>query len=36
MLKLKLSAATATHNFKWVKITFICLVSDQILANIDV
>ena len=28
--------ATATHNFKWVKITDICLTWDQILANVDV
>ena len=27
---LKLSFANATHNFKWVKITNICLIRDQI------
>ena len=33
---LKLCLATATHNFKWVEITHICLISDQTLANLDV
>ena len=28
--------ATATHNFKWVKINHICLIWDQTLANLDV
>ena len=30
-----LSLATATH-FKWVKITHVCLIWDQIFANVDV
>ena len=29
-------AVTATHNFKWVKITHICLIWDQSFANLDV
>ena len=33
---LKLCLATATHNFKWVKITQIGLVWDQTLVNLDV
>ena len=33
---LKLCIATATHNFKWVKITDMCLIWDQPFANIDV
>ena len=33
-LKLCLATATATHNFMWVKITLICLIWDQALANL--
>ena len=33
---LKLCVATATHNFKWVKIIHICLIWDLTFANIDV
>ena len=33
---LQLCLATTTHNFKWVKITHICLIWDQRFANIDV
>ena len=33
---LKLCLATATHNFKWVTITYICLFVDRIYANLDV
>ena len=33
---LEVVSATATHNFKWVKITRICLIRDQIFANLDV
>ena len=33
---LKLCLATATHNFKWMKITDICLIWDQTFANLDV
>ena len=33
---LKLGVATATHNFKWVKITHICVIWDQQFANLDV
>ena len=33
---LKLFLATATDNFKWMKITHICLIWDQSFANIDV
>ena len=33
---LKLCLATATHNFKWVKITHIVFSWDQTFANIDV
>ena len=33
---LKLGLATMTQNFKWVKITHICLIWDQTFANIDV
>ena len=33
---LKLCLATATHNFKWMKITDICLIWVQIFANLDV
>ena len=32
----KLCLATATHNFKWVKITHICLIGDRTFANLDV
>ena len=32
---LKLCPASATHNFKWVKITHSCLVSDQTHANLS-
>ena len=32
----KLCVATATHNFKWVKITRICLMGDETFANLDV
>ena len=32
---LKLCLATATHNFKWVKITDICLNWDQTFAKFD-
>ena len=30
---MKLCLAIATHNFKWVKITRICLIWDQAFAN---
>ena len=33
---LKLCFATATHNFKWVKISHICLIWDQKFLNLDV
>ena len=33
---LKLYLTTETHNFKWVENTHICLICDQIFANIDV
>ena len=33
---LKLCLATATHNFKWVKITNIWFIWDQTFANVDV
>ena len=33
---LKLCLATAIHNFKWVKITHICLIRDQTFTNFDV
>ena len=33
---LKLCLATAIHNFKWPKNTYICLIRAQILANLDV
>ena len=33
---LKFSLAAKTHNFKWVKITLICLIWDQTFANLDV
>ena len=33
---LKLCLATATHNFKWVKITYICLICNDAFANHDV
>ena len=33
---LKLCLAAASHNFKWLKITHICLISEQTFANIDV
>ena len=32
----KLCLATATHNFKWVKITHICLIWKQTFALFDV
>ena len=32
---LKLCLATATHNFKWVEITHICLIWDHTFANFD-
>ena len=32
---LKLCLATPTHNFKWVKITFVNLIGDQTFANLD-
>ena len=32
----QLCLATATHNFKWVKIIHICLNGDQTFANLDV
>ena len=36
-LNLKLCLASATHNFKWVKIAHICLIWDQTLfINCDV
>ena len=28
--------ATATHNFKWVKITYICLIWNQTFSILDV
>ena len=33
---LKLCLATASHNFKWMKITDNCLTYDQAIANLDV
>ena len=33
---LKLCLAAAIHNFKWVNITRICLIWDQIFENLDV
>ena len=33
---LKLCLATATNNFKWVKIILVCLLWDQKLANLDI
>ena len=33
---LKLFPATPTHNFKWVKITHICLIWEKTSANFDV
>ena len=33
---IKLCLANATNNFKWLKITHICVISDQTLANLDV
>ena len=33
---LKLCIATATHNFKWVRITHICLIWDRAFASVDV
>ena len=35
-IHLKLCLATASHNFKWVKITHICLIWDETFANLDV
>ena len=35
-MHLKLCLATATHNFKWLKITHISLIIAQIFANVDV
>ena len=35
-IHLKLCLANATHNFKWLKITHICLIWAQIFANLDV
>ena len=35
-MNLKLCLATATHNFKWVGISHIWLISDQTFANDDV
>ena len=32
----KLYLATATQNFQWLKITYICLISAQIFAHLDV
>ena len=32
---LKLCLATATHNFKWLKITHICLIWDKSFAHLD-
>ena len=32
----KLCLATATHNFKWRKITDICLIWEKTSANLDV
>ena len=34
--QLKLCLYTATHNFKWVKVTRICLIWSQTFANLDV
>ena len=31
-----ISNATATHNFKWMNITHICITCDQTFANFDV
>ena len=33
---LKLCLATATDNFKWVKMTHICLIWDQTFANLEI
>ena len=33
---LKFCLATATHNFKWVKITNICIIWDQTFKHFDV
>ena len=33
---IKKCVATANHNFKWVPITHICLISDQTFANLNV
>ena len=33
---LKVCLATATHTFKWVKITEICLILDQTFENLHV
>ena len=33
---MNLCLATSTHNFKWVKITQICLIWDQIFASLGV
>ena len=33
---LKLCLATATHNFKWMKTTHICVIWDQTFTNFDV
>ena len=33
---MKLCIATATHNFKWVKIMHICFIWDETSANLDV
>ena len=33
---LKLGLATATHNFKWVKITYSCLIWGETFANFDI
>ena len=31
-----LCLATATHNIEWVTITHICLIWDQLFANLDI
>ena len=33
---LKLCLATATHNFKWLKITDNCSIWDQTFTNLDI
>ena len=35
-IHLKLCLTNATQNFKWLKISHICLICSQIFANVDV